>query len=201
MLEPKENEVKDQIEDEDRVDAEIGASEELSKQKEENVIDSGSENEDEAVSELDKLQAELNDYKNRYMRLYAEFDNARKRMEREKQEFVKYANEDLIVDFLSVLDNLELSVKAAETQHEDQAAFLKGMQMVMTQTHDLLKKSGVNVIETDGKKFDPHCHEILMQEESDSSEDGEILEVFQKGYMLYEKVIRTAKIKVAQSKS
>jgi molecular chaperone GrpE len=156
---------------------------------------------DDAASELETLRAQLDDYKSRYMRLYAEFENARKRMDREKQDFVKYANEEVLVGFLSILDNLELSVKAAIDQHEDYAAFRKGIEMVMTQVYELLKKHGVEPISTDGQKFDPHCHEILMQEQNDEAEDGAILEVFQKGYRLHEKVIRTAKIKINHKSS
>jgi molecular chaperone GrpE len=151
------------------------------------------------TAELETVQAQLQDYKSRYMRLYAEFENARKRMERERQEFVKYASEDVVVGFLSVLDNLELTVQAAMNKHEDYEAFRKGIEMVMTQVYELLKKQGVEPIVTDGQKFDPHCHEILMQEENQDQVDGAILQVFQKGYKMHEKVIRTAKIKVNQN--
>ena len=154
------------------------------------------------VKEADykKLQDELAQTKDKYVRLYAEFENARKRMEREKLEFIKYANEELIADFLNVLDDLERSVQAAQTKHEDYAAFLKGIEIVMAHVYDLLKKNGVKPIEAKGKKFDPHCHEVLMQEETDKTEDGVILEEFQKGYFLGDRVVRTAKVKVAKKK-
>src|SRR5689334_16420917 len=90
-----------------------------------------SESSQEAVTiseaEYKKLTDELASYKDKYIRLVAEFDNARKRMDREKQEFVKYANEGLIIDFLNVLDDLERSVEAAKAKHEDYSAFLKGI--------------------------------------------------------------------------
>lgn len=147
-----------------------------------------------------KLQEELSQAKDKYVRLYAEFENVRKRMEREKQEFIKYANEELIVEFLEILDNLERSIQAALTKHEDYAAFLKGIEIVMGHIHDLLKKNGVRVIECKGKKFDPHCHEVLLQEETDQGDDGMVIEELQKGYMLEDKVIRTAKVKVSKKK-
>lgn len=147
-----------------------------------------------------KLLDDVSVYKDKYVRLLAEFENARKRMERDKVEFVKYANEGVIVDFLSILDNLELSVNAAKTKHEDYEAFLKGMELVLAHTHELLRKHGVKVIDAKGKKFDPNCHEVLMQEESDQYEDGTVIEEFQKGYMLGEKVIRTVKVKLAKQK-
>ncbi len=146
-----------------------------------------------------KMAEELASYKDKYIRLVAEFDNARKRMDREKQEFVKFANEGLIVDFLNVLDDLERSVEAAKAKHEDYTAFLKGIEMVMAHIYDLLKRNGVKSIVSKGKKFDPHCHEVLMQEDSDGDE-GVVLDEFQKGYTLGDRVVRTAKVKVAKKK-
>lgn len=151
-------------------------------------------------AQLVQEAAQAKEYKDKYLRLYAEFDNARKRMEREKLEFLKYANEGLIGEFLGILDNLERSVEAAQARHEDYSAFLKGVEMIMAQIHELLKKNGVKPIEAKGKMFDPHCHEILMQEERSNVEEGIILEEFQKGFYLGDRVIRTAKVKVAKHK-
>lgn len=149
-------------------------------------------------SEHARLIEEAAKYKDQYIRLYAEFENARKRMEREKQDFIRYANEELIVEFLTILDNLERSVESARTNHQDYTAFVKGIELVMAHIHDMLKKNGVKPIETKGKMFDPHSHEVLMQEETDKHEDGLVLEEFQKGYYLGDRVVRTAKVKVAK---
>ena len=151
-------------------------------------------------AECRKLAEEAAKYKDQYIRLYAEFENARKRMERERQEFVKYANEGLLTEFLSILDNLERSVEAAQAKHEDYEAFLKGVEMIMAQIHAMLKRNGVNPIEAKGKMFDPHCHEVLLQEESDAVEEGIVLEELQKGYAFGDRVIRTSKVKVAREK-
>lgn len=148
-------------------------------------------------AECRKLAEEAAKYKDQYIRIYAEFENARKRMERERQEFIKYANEGLITEFLSILDNLERSVEAAQAKHEDYEAFLKGVEMIMAQIHEMLKRNGVRPLEAKNKMFDPHCHEILLQEEVNGVEEGTVLEEFQKGYMLGERVIRTSKVKVA----
>jgi molecular chaperone GrpE len=153
-----------------------------------------------SASEHKKLMDELAQAKDKYVRLYAEFDNARKRMEREKQEFVKYANEGLVLDFLNILDDLERSFQAARAQHQDYTAFLKGIEMVMAHVYDLLKRHGVKPIEAKGKLFDPHCHEVLLQEESDSLEENTVIEEFQKGYMLEDRVVRTAKVKISKKK-
>lgn len=153
------------------------------------------------TADYEKLTAELADYKDRYIRLLAEFENVRKRTEREKQEFVKFANEGLIAQFLHILDDLERSVEAAKVQHQDYAAFLKGIELVMAHVYEVLKKNDVKPMESVGKKFDPHCHEPLMQVESSEHEDGTIVEEFQKGYYLGERVVRTAKVKVAKGKT
>jgi len=151
-------------------------------------------------SEHAQLVDDAAKYKDQYVRLYAEFENARKRMEREKQDFVRYANEGLIVEFLMILDNLERTVEAAKANHQDYAAFVKGVEMVMSHVHDMLKRNGVKPITAEGKMFDPHSHEVLMQEETEEFEDGAVIEEFQKGYCLGDRVVRTAKVKVAKRK-
>src|SRR3989338_6711361 len=147
-------------------------------------------------AECQKSAEEAAKYKDQYIRLYAEFENARKRMERERLGFIKYANGGLITEFLSILDNLERSVEAAQARHEDYEAFLKGVQMIMAQIHEMLKKNDVKPIEASGLMFDPHRHEVLMQEETDGHEEGTVLDEFQKGYTLGDRVIRTSKVKV-----
>lgn len=151
-------------------------------------------------AEYQKLLKDISDGKERYLRLFAEFENVRKRTERERVDFVKYANGELMTQFLNILDDLERSVEAAKTKHQDYDAFLKGIEMVMAHVHDLLKKQKVQAIEAKGKKFDPHMHEPLLQEETDQVEEGVVLEELQKGYTLDGQVIRTAKVKVAKAK-
>lgn len=151
-----------------------------------------------AEADYQKIVEEAAAYKDKYVRLYAEFENARKRMDRDRQEFIRYANEGIITEFLGILDNLERCVEAAQAKHEDYTAFLKGVEMVMAQTHEMLKRSGVRSIEAQGKMFDPHVHEILMQEEAEGVDEGVILEEFQKGYMIADRVVRTSKVKIAK---
>ena len=152
------------------------------------------------AEEHQKLLDELAEHKEKYIRLLAEFENSRKRNERERMEFAKYANEGLISEFLGIMDDLERSVAAVTGQHQDHDAFLKGIEMVMAHIYEMLKKNNVQPIEAVGKKFDPHCHEVLMQEETEEHEDQTVVEEFQKGYMLGERVVRTAKVKVAVRK-
>ncbi|MDD5020104.1 MAG: nucleotide exchange factor GrpE [Candidatus Omnitrophica bacterium] len=151
--------------------------------------------------ECEKLKEEAAKAKenwDRLLRQQADFENFRKRLERDKQEFQKYAHEDLIVDFLGVLDDLERSVEAAEKGQENSEAFLKGIEMILAHLYELLKKRGVAAIADKGKKFDPNQHEALVQTETPEYEDGEVIEEMQKGYKLNDRVIRTAKVRVAK---
>ena len=152
-------------------------------------------------SEYQKLLKDAEDYKEKFVRLFADYDNARKRTERERHDFVKYANEGLLSEFLAILDDLERSTEAAKLKHEDYTAFLKGIEMVMAHIYEMLKKNNVKPMDSAGKKFDPHYHEALLQEETDKADDDMILEEFQKGYFLGDRVLRTAKVKVAKKKN
>lgn len=146
-------------------------------------------------SEYERLQTDAKESKDKYLRLFAEFDNARKRMEREKMEFAKYANEEILVDLLGLFDNLERSLHFA-IQH-DAESLTKGLELVIKEAREILKKNGVEPIEAQGKAFDPHQHEILMQEEKEELEEGTVLEELQKGYVMGDRVIRTTKVKVS----
>lgn len=132
------------------------------------------------------------------LRAQADFENMRKRLERDKQEFQKFAHEDIIADLLGILDDLERSVEAAEKKQENFDAFLKGIEMILSHLYELLKKRGVAPISAKGKKFDPNLHEALMQTPTPDHEDGEVIEEMQKGYTMGDRVIRTAKVCVAK---
>jgi len=154
-------------------------------------------------SEYQALLAEkeqVKELKERLMRLQADFENARKRLEKEKAEFLRYANEEVISDLLIVLDDLERSLEAAEKKHEDYAAFLKGVEMILAHLYEILKNHHVEAIEAKGKQFDPHLHEALLQVETDEFPEGTVMEELQKGYKIEDRVIRTAKVKVAKAK-
>jgi len=132
------------------------------------------------------------------LRLQADFENTRKRIEREKQDFVKFANEGIILELLNVLDDLERSVSLAETHKEDLTAFLKGVEMILAHLYEMLKEYGLKPIDAQGKIFDPHYHEALLQIENKDLPEHTVVEELQKGYLLNERVIRTAKVKVSK---
>lgn len=144
--------------------------------------------------EADKAQ----EYWERLLRLQADFDNTRKRLEREKQDFVKFANEGIVLELLNILDDLERTVDLAQSRHQDLSAFLKGVEMILAHLYEMLKEYGVKPIEAQGKLFDPNYHEALMQAENKDLPEHTILDELQKGYLLNDRVIRTAKVKVSK---
>lgn len=152
-------------------------------------------------SEYLKLKDEAQkaqEYWDKLLRLQADFENSRKRLEKERLDFLKFANEGIILELLNILDDLERAVELAQEKHQDQAAFLKGVEMILTHIYGLLKNNGVKPIEAAGKPFDPHYHEALMQMENKDLPEHTILEELQKGYLLNERVIRTTKVKVTK---
>lgn len=138
------------------------------------------------------------EYQDKLLRLQADFENTRKRLDKEKQDFVKFANEGIIAELLNILDDLERTVELAQEKHEDLPAFLKGVGMILSHLYDMLKEYGVRPIEAEGKLFDPHYHEALMQVENKDLPEHTIVEELQKGYFLGDRVIRTAKVKVSK---
>lgn len=152
-------------------------------------------------SEYLKLKEEADkakDYWDRILRLQADFDNLRKRLEKEKLEFVKFANEGIVLELLNILDDLERATELAQSEHQDFSAFLKGTEMILAHLYEMLKEHGVRPIESAGKLFDPHFHEALMQIENKDLPENTIVEELQKGYLLNDRVIRTAKVKVSK---
>ncbi len=138
------------------------------------------------------------EYWDRILRMQADLDNTRKRLEREKQDFLKFANEGIILELLNILDDLERAVALAESKHQDLPAFLKGVEMILAHLYEMLKEYGVRPIQTQGKIFDPHYHEAMMQAEDKDLPEHTIVEELQKGYLLNDRIIRTAKVKVSK---
>ena len=136
--------------------------------------------------------AEVDD---RLLRLAADFDNYKKRAARERQEYVAFANERILKELLPILDDLERALSAAE-QHEE-AQLEEGVRLVHRSLASLLERQGVKEIATEGK-FDPHVHEALLAQPSEEKEQGDVLDVIQKGYTLGDRVVRPARVIVAE---
>lgn len=142
-------------------------------------------------------EAALN--KDKYVRLLAEFDNMRKRHERERIDLIKYAHEEVIVECLKLYDDLGRSLSAFKSQEGADTNLVKGLEMVFNNMKELMTKYEVKPIECIGKPFDPHTQEALMQQETAEFADGVVMEELEKGYTLGGKVVRTAKVKVAKN--
>lgn len=162
---------------------------------EEEVEVENAETPSEEDSKLADLEAKYNELENRYLRLQADFDNSRRRARLDAEAAQKYRAQSLASDLLTALDNFERATKV-EANNEQTKSLLSGMDMVYKGLLEALKKEGITPIETVGKEFDPHLHQAVMQVEDDSFDANVVVEEFQKGYMLKDRVLRPAMVKV-----
>ena len=183
----------EQAEDQDQNVAEeqVAESETADNAEEENTEDDNSENSDTA-SDSSEEDEELNV---KYMRLMADFQNFKRRAERERSEIYARANENIVTQLLDVADNFERAL-ADDSAGEDEN-FRKGMEMIHSQFMDVLVKAGVSEIPAEGEDFDPNFHNAVMMEDTDKVESGKVSEVLQKGYTLNGRVVRPSMVKVA----
>jgi molecular chaperone GrpE len=163
---------------------------------------------DEKLSELEILRQSLEaskikaaEYNEQLLRHRADFDNYRKRMEKEKAEFVKYSNEGLMGKFLALFDDMERAKKAIEDPDSDNLKpLISGVNLIYKNFHNFLKQEGVKEIKALGEILDPSLHMAVAQVESDKGKDNEIVEELQKGYTMNGRVIRPAMVKVSRRK-
>lgn len=159
----------------------------------------------ELYDSLEKVTAEKDELKDKYLRSLAEMDNFRKRVKKEKDEFQKYVLADFFLGLLEVVDNLERALKArvaTEIQNAHSAAnneksIISGIEMIHKQLLDLLRKNGVEEIDALGRAFDPNIHQALSKEEREGLTSPVVLEVYQKGFMYNGKLLRPVLTKVA----
>jgi len=154
---------------------------------------------EELKEELEGARKEAQEHYDKFLRLYAEFENYKKRVAREKAELVRYGNEELLRELLPVVDNLERALEHAR-QKGDPEAILEGIELVLAQFHQVLGRFGVSPIEAVGEQFDPERHEAVMEMESEEAPPGEVISEVQKGYMLNDRLLRPAKVVVAKAK-
>lgn len=146
-----------------------------------------------------RLQQEASEYKDKYLRLLAEMENARKRMQRERQELSQLAMERVIVDFLHPLDNFENALKFADQASDEVKHWALGFQMLLDQFKEVLAQHGVSVLPAQGKEFDPHLHEAIELVESSDYPPGTIIDECGKGYRMGSRTIRPSRVKVAKA--
>ncbi len=151
----------------------------------------------EEESEVDQLKTALRESHDRLLRKQAEFDNFRKRNERQRLDYIKYAAGELLREILPVLDNLERAIEAPASGTEDRLH--EGISIIHRQFIDLLQKAGLREVEGLGREFDPHVHEAVGHVETNERNEGEILEVYQKGYFFKDRLLRPALVNVAKS--
>jgi len=150
------------------------------------------------TDELERLKQEVQQAKEQQLRALAEFENTKKRLNREKEEFVRYAAEIVVRDLLPIVDSLDQALVAVDKQADPQA-IIKGVHLIYRQLLGLLEKEGVKRIQTVGHRFDPHQHEAVAQVDvQDGKADNTIVEEVQVGYTMHGKVIRPAMVKVAR---
>ena len=147
--------------------------------------------------DVQALKSERDTLQDRLLRTAAEFDNYRKRIDRERRDQFESAASSLLVEILPVVDNLERALQAPSGP--EAAAFRAGVELIHRQLVDLLRKRGVTPIEALGADFDPRFHQAVSQESSATHRDGEVMEEMQRGYMLGDRLLRPAMVKVARS--
>ena len=152
-----------------------------------------------APSAEEVLKQQLADATDRNLRLMAEFDNYRRRTAKEQLELIETANGKLLEKLSEVQDNFERAF-ASENKAQDLEAFEKGMQMIYNQFAKILTDAGLEQIDPTGAEFDPNMHEALMQQPSETVPEGHVVTVFQKGYKLKNKILKTAKVIVSSGK-
>ena len=151
------------------------------------------QSQDALKAEREGLKAERDDLRELLLRRQAEFDNYRKRTEKEKADFLQYAGMDLVRDMLPVLDDFDRALKVECSSPQ----YVKGVEMIYSRMYETLKKMGLEPIETAGVQFDPHLHQAVERVETGDAPDGTVLGEFQRGYFYKGKLLRPSMVRVA----
>ena len=152
---------------------------------------------DERDALIESLQSEVAKLKNDFARAYADTENMKKRLTKEADNAKKYRFKDSALELLPIVDNMAMALNV-QTEDEALLNYVKGFEMIYKQFLSVLDKEGVKEIEADGKPFDHNTMQALMQEKQDGVESGIVLEVLQKGYMLKDRILRPALVKVSE---
>ncbi len=185
--------------------------EKYKKMKKNDLIDELINREDElnkGEAKLKEIKEELIDmnendkhYRDQLIRMQADFENYKKREEKKKREFMEYAKKDLICQLLSVIDNLERAVSYSQNQEHQAETIRGGIKGTLKEFRKILEKEGLKPIKAVGEKFDPYCHEAIMQVESDQYPEDTVMEEITKGYYLKSNVIRPSVVKVSKGRN
>lgn len=148
--------------------------------------------------ELELLKQEATDYKDKYLRLLAEMENTRKRLQKERQELIQYAVQNVIIDFLNPIDHMENALNYTDQMPDAVKHWAIGFKMILGQFKDVLVGQGVSSFVSQGTEFNPHSHEAVEMIETDEVAAGTVVEESIKGYKMGDKIIRPARVKVAK---
>jgi molecular chaperone GrpE len=149
---------------------------------------------------VDQLKQALSEANDKYVRLYADFENYKKIAARNREELLKYANEELMVDMLTVIDHLELALKHA-SGNDVSDSLAEGVNLTLKELKNVLEKYGLSEISSLGKPFDPSVHHAISQIESEDAGENTVVKEFRKGYMLKDRVLRAAMVGVAKQRA
>ncbi len=149
------------------------------------------------IDEVEGLKKSLDEANDKYVRLYADFENYKKIAARSREELLKYANDDLLSDVLTVIDHLELALQHTEESKEPNP-LAEGVELTLKEMRNVLEKHGLVTVETLGKPFDPAVHHAMSQIETEDAKENTVVKEFRKGYMLKERVLRAAMVGVAK---
>ncbi len=198
------NEEKDQVTEETAEELEKEAAEaEVQEEPEENEAEAEAEKQEAEGGETEDAPADNNeekaeevdeDLQTKFLRLSADFQNYRRRVDKEKSDIYAYANEKIVLQLLEVMDNFERAMQTADPEDK----YVQGIALIFKQLEDLLHKNNVEEIEALGKSFDPAYHNAVMTEAAEDTESGTITKVLQKGYTMNSKVIRPAMVAVSE---
>jgi molecular chaperone GrpE len=169
------------------------------------AVEPAGSSDDKEENEIEKLSSELEEARDLLRRKHAEFENYRKRVERERKEFVAYATSELVLEVLPVVDNLERALESSQAgqsgESGSESQIREGVAIIYRQFKDILKKAGLREVDALGEEFDPHVHEAVAQVETTEHRQGEIVDVLQKGYFLRDRLLRPAMVRVVHNPS
>lgn len=193
MAEEKKEESSKDIGHKENKEKQLGGTEELIERTPYNVVET------DQTKDIEKLEKELSELKDKYLRLYADFENYKRLVAKEREELIKYSNEGLIRELLSVIDHLELALQHS-SDNEVSSALAEGVNMTLRELKTVLEKFGLVNIEAIGKPFDPFIHHAMSQIESEKDDENAVIAEFRKGYMLRDRVLRAALVGVSKKK-
>jgi len=153
---------------------------------------------DKEYDELVRKAGERDDFHDKWLNVHAEYENTRRRIEKEKTDHIKFANEDIIGQLFPIMDNFDMAFAAME-KAEDKTAMMDGIKLVQKEFHRILEDNGVARIKTEGEQFDPNVHEAVLMVETTEYPDEAILEEMRAGYTFNGRLLRPAQVKVAKN--